>query len=134
MNLFNDVALTNTETKNPRDWTIDDCRENLTVIFRESKNANVIDVSVRLNGLTMLKLHEGKTTVQIPSGSLSKQQILERVRGADNVLEEAKERLIESLNKARTSREINYKRKPKNALPPKREKDSQDFAQPSYSN
>jgi hypothetical protein len=133
MSIFNDVAVKFEENKNPRDWTIDDCREHLTVITRETINPEVIDVSVRLHGLTMVKLNQDKTTVQIGKGSLSKQEILERVQNAEGLLLEAKERLIKSLNKARSSREITYKRKPKNAMAPRIEKGSQDESQLPYS-
>jgi hypothetical protein len=133
MNLFDDVAVKIEESKNPRDWTIEDCKQSLSVIFRESTKHDLIDVSVRLHGLTMLKIYEGKTTLQIAKGSLSKQEIRERVQGSEEMLLEAKDRLIQSLNKARTSREINYKRKPKNAVAPKIEKGSQEFSQLPYS-
>jgi hypothetical protein len=131
MSIFNDVVVKIEENKNPRDWTIDDCREQLTVITRETNDPETIDVSVRLHGLTMLKLEGDKTTLPIRKGSLSKQEMLERAQKADDLLAEALARLIKNLNKARSSRELTYKKKPKNAVAPTIEQGRQnEFGQP----
>jgi hypothetical protein len=118
MNLFDDVALK--EVKSPFDWTLADCKEMLTVdqvIFKESKKDNKIVVSVRLQGLTMLKVNKNKTTMTIPSGSFTKEEVLERIKSCDEMILEAKERLLASLKKAKTSRETTYKRIPKEGRP-----------------
>ncbi|RTR36475.1 hypothetical protein EKG38_24060 [Shewanella canadensis] len=133
INLFDDVAVTN-EHKSPSDWTLEDCKSNLQVIFKESKIKDVIDVSVRLQGLTLLKLQNNKTVVQIKNGALSKAEVLERVSGADDMILEAKERLVASLKKAKTSRETTYKRNTGDRpAKPKIEEDGQEYPQPPYS-
>jgi hypothetical protein len=129
MNLFDDIAVE--EARSPRDWTLEDCKKKLTVIFKESKKDNHVDVSVRLQGFTFLKIQNNKTTFQMEKG-ISKQEILERVQRADVTIIEAKNRLIASLDKARTSRETTFKRKPKGERP-EIEEDGQDYSQPSYS-
>jgi hypothetical protein len=133
MNLFDDVAVAN-EQKSPSEWTLEDCKNNLQVIFKDSKTKDIIDVSVRLQGLTLLKLHNGKTVVQINKGTLLKEEILERVSGADDMILEAKARLIASLKKAKTSRQTTYKRntgdKP---AKPEIEEDGQGYSQPPHS-
>jgi hypothetical protein len=35
MNLFDDIAVE--AERSPRDWTLEDCKKKLTVIFKESK-------------------------------------------------------------------------------------------------
>jgi hypothetical protein len=139
MNLFNDIAFEE-ETKSPRDWTLEDCKKNLKVIFKESKHANKIDVSVRLQGLTMLKIHNSKTTLTIESGTMTIDEVRERVLTADEMILEAKSRLVASLKKAQTSRETTYKRKPKGDKAHRDttgridiEEGGQDYSQPPYS-
>jgi hypothetical protein len=130
MNLFDDIAVE--EAKSPRDWTVEDCKQKLKVIFKESKDEDYIDVSIRLQGFTFLKVQNNKTVFKIKNGTMNKQEILERVQKADAVILEAKNRLIASLDKARTSRETTFKRKPKEERP-EIEEDGQDFPQPSSS-
>ncbi|MBB1317816.1 hypothetical protein H5123_09195 [Shewanella sp. SR43-4] len=132
-NLFGDVAVSN-EHKSPSEWTLEDCKSNLQVIFKESKNADEIDVSVRLQGLTMLRLHNGKTVIQIKKGALTKEEVLERVIDADSIIVEAQERLKESLRKAKTSRETTHKRNTGDRpAKPKIEEDGQGYPQPPHS-
>ena len=130
MNLFDDIAVE--EARSPRDWTLEDCKQKLTVIFKESKKEDEIDVSIRLQGFTFLKVQNNKTVFTIKKGESSKQEILERVQKADANILEAKSRLIASLDKARTSRETTFKRKPKEERP-EIEEDGQEDSQPSFS-
>jgi hypothetical protein len=130
MNLFNDIAVE--EARSPRDWTLQDCKEKLTVIFKESKMEDYIDVSIRLQGFTFLKIQNNKTVFKMRKGDKNKQEILERVQKADANILEAKDRLIASLDKARTSRETTFKRKPKEERP-EIEEDGQEDSQPSFS-
>ena len=134
MNLFDDIAVKE-EIKSPQDWTLDDCKERLNVIFKEKDNDQII-VSVRLQGLTMLKINKNKTSMIIPNNSFTKEEIEERVKGCDEMILEAKDRLLASLKKARISRETTFKRKPKGERPPKsfnKEEDGQERSQPSCS-
>jgi hypothetical protein len=106
MNLFADIALPEQETKSPIDWTLEDCRNNLKVIFRNSSQPDIYIVSVNLGGLTALKVFNGKTTFKMKKRLMEKEEILARVRDQDSIIEEARERLIISLHKAKQSREI----------------------------
>jgi hypothetical protein len=134
MNLFDDIAIQE-EIKSPCDWTIDEYKENLDVIFRQSKKSDEIIVSVRLQGLTMLKINKNKTTMTIPNGSFTKDEIKERIKGCDEMIIEAKERYLASLKKAQTSRETTLKRKPKGEKPEvfEIEQHGQEYSQPCCS-
>jgi hypothetical protein len=134
MNLFDDIAVE--EARSPRDWTLEDCKKKLTVIFKEPTEGDCIDVSIRLQGFTFLKIQNQKTVFKMKKGEMSKGEVLERVQQADAVILEAKSRLIASLDKARTSRETTFKRKPKGERPPEdsnKEEDGQEDSQPSFS-
>lgn len=111
MDLFDDIAVDEQETKNAMDWDLDDCKRNLKVIFRECSNANKYIVSINLGGLTSLKAFKGKTTCKMLKGFMEKEEILARVIDADKIIEEARERMILSLRKAKQSREITKARK-----------------------
>lgn len=134
MNLFDDIAISD-EIISPHDWTLADCKKMLTVdnvIFRETQKSGEINVSVRLHGLTMLKINKNKTTMAIPNGSFTKEEVLERIKSCDEMINEAKDRHKASLKKAKTSRETTYKRKPKEERP-EIEEDGQEDSQPSFS-
>jgi hypothetical protein len=111
MNLFADIALPEQETKSPIDWTLEDCKNNLKVIFRKCSQADTYIVSVNLGGLTALKVFNGKTTFKMKKGLMEKEEILARVRDKDSIVEEARERLIISLRKAKQSREMKQAQK-----------------------
>lgn len=132
-NLFDDIAVKK-EIKSPQDWTLDDCKERLHVIFKETDNEQII-VSVRLQGLTMLKINNNKTSMIIPNDSFSKEDIEERIKGCDEMIIEAHKRLLASLKKAKISRETTFKRKPKGARPEafEIEQHGQDNSQPCCS-
>jgi len=116
MNLFDDIAVKE-EIKSPQDWTLDDCKEKLTVIFKEAKDDNEINISVRLQGLTFLRIKNNKTSMDAPRDLFTKEDILERIKSCDEMVLEAKDRLLASLKKAQISRETTFKRKPKGKKP-----------------
>ncbi len=105
MNLFSDIAVPVQENKKPIDWTLEDCKNNLKVIFRECSDPDCFIVSINLGGLTSLKVFEGKTTFKMKKGLMEKEEMLARVKNEDSVIEEARERLLQSLRKAKQSRE-----------------------------
>ena len=137
MNLFDDIVVKE-EIKSPQDWTLAECKKKLTVdqvTFRQSTKDNQIIVSVRFQGLTMLKISENKTTMTIPNGSFTKEEVLERIKSCDEMILEAKERHIASLKKAKTSRETTFKRKPEGEKPEfiGKEQHGQECSQPCCS-
>jgi len=134
MNLFDDIAAKE-EIRSPQDWTLDDCKEKLTVIFKEAKDDNEISISVRLQGLTFLRIKNNKTSMDAPRDLFTKEEVLERIRGCDEMIIEAHKRLLASLKKAKISRETTFKRKPTGARPSinEIEEDGQEYSQPSYS-
>jgi hypothetical protein len=111
MNLFADIAVPVQERTNTMEWTLDDCKNNLKVIFRECSEADSFIVSINLGGLTSLKVFNGKTTFKMKKGLLEKEEVLARVIGADDVIEEARTRMIQSLRRAKQSREATKARK-----------------------
>jgi hypothetical protein len=111
MNLFDDIAVPVQERKNAIEWTLDDCKNNLKVIFRECSDADSYIVSINLGGLTSLKVFNGKTTFKMKKGLMEKEEMLARVIDEDGVIEEARERMIQSLRKAKQSREVTKARK-----------------------
>jgi hypothetical protein len=134
MNLFDDITVKE-EIKSPQDWTLDDCKEKLTVIFKEAKDNNEITISVRLQGLTFLRIKNNKTSMDAPSDLFTKEEVLARIIGCDEMIIEAHNRLLASLKKAKISRETTFKRKPTGARPSinEIEEDGQEYSQPSYS-
>jgi len=134
MNLFDDIAVKE-EIKSPQDWTLDDCKEKLTVIFKETKNYNEINISVRLQGLTFLRIKNNKTSMDAPRDLFTKEDILERIKSCDEMIIEAHKRLLVSLKKAKISRETTFKRKPKGGRPSinEIEQHDQEYSQPYYS-
>lgn len=111
MNLFADIAAPVQERKNAIEWTLDDCKNNLKVIFRECSDADSYIVSINLGGLTSLKVFNEKTTFKMKKGLMEKEEMLARVIDEDGVIEEARERMIQSLRKAKQSREVTKARK-----------------------
>jgi hypothetical protein len=111
MNLFDDIAVTVQERKNAGEWTLDDCKKNLKVIFRECSEADTFIVSINLGGLTSLKIFNGKTTFKMKKGLMGREEMLARVIDEDVVIEEARGRMIQSLRKAKQSRETTKARK-----------------------
>jgi hypothetical protein len=111
MNLFADIAAPVQERKNAIDWTLDDCKNNLNVIFRVCSDADCFIASINLGGLTSLKAFNGKTTLKIRKGLMEEEEMLARVRDADALIEEARKRMIQSLRKAKQSREVTKARK-----------------------
>jgi hypothetical protein len=114
MNLFADIAVPVQERTNTMEWTLDDCKNNLKVIFRECSEADSFIVSINLGGLTSLKVFNGKTTFKMKKGLLEKEEVLARVIGADDVIEEARTRMIQSLRRAKQSREATKERELEN--------------------
>jgi hypothetical protein len=111
MNLFDDIAIPEQRAKSPTEWDLEDCKNNLKVIFRKCSQADTYIVSVNLGGLTALKVFNGKTTFKMKKGLMEKEEILARVRDQDSIVEEARERLIISLRKAKQSREMKQAQK-----------------------
>jgi hypothetical protein len=111
MNLFADIAVPVQERKNTMEWTLDDCKNNLKVIFRECSEADSFIVSINLGGLTSLKVFNGKTTFKMKKGLMEKEEMLARVIDEDGVIEEARIRMIQSLRRAKQSREATKARK-----------------------
>lgn len=111
MNLFSDIAVPVQERKNAIEWTLDDCKDNLKVIFRECSDADRYIVSINLGGLTSLKAFNGKTTLKMKKGLMEKEEVLSRVIDADVIIEEARKRMIQSLRKAKQSREATKAKK-----------------------
>jgi hypothetical protein len=111
MNLFADIAAPVQERKNAIEWTLDDCKSNLKVIFRECSDADSFIVSINLGGLTSLKIFNGKTTFKMKKGLMEKEEMLARVIDEDEIIKEARERMIQSLRKAKQSREATKARK-----------------------
>lgn len=103
--LFKDVIVKETK-KSPKDWTIEDCKKELTVIFRDSKNPLLVNVSVRLLGLVFLRIDNDKTSIQVSRGSITEGEILKRVKSCDNIILEARNRLILNLRKAEIKRSV----------------------------
>jgi len=111
MNLFDDIAVPIQERKNAIEWTLDDCKKNLKVIFRECSEADSFVVSINLGGLTSLKIFNGKTTFKMKKGLMGREEILARIIDEDVAIEEARGRMIQSLRKAKQSREATKARK-----------------------
>jgi hypothetical protein len=111
MNLFADIALPVQETKSPMEWNLEDCKRNLKVIFRECSDPDCFIVSINLGGLTSLKVFNGKTTFKMKKDLLEKSEILARVIDHDSIIEEARERVVLSLRKAKKSREAKHNKK-----------------------
>jgi hypothetical protein len=111
MNLFADIAVPVQETKSPMEWNLEDCKNNLKVIFRECSDPDCFIVSINLGGLTSLKIFNGKTTFKMKRGLMEKSEILVRVIDHDSIIEEARERVVLSLRKAKQSREAKHNQK-----------------------
>jgi hypothetical protein len=111
MNLFADIAVPVQETKSPMEWNLEDCKNNLKVIFRECSDPDCFIVSINLGGLTSVKVFNGKTTFKMKKGLMEKSEILARVIDHDSIIEEARERLVISLRKAKQSREAKHKQR-----------------------
>jgi hypothetical protein len=142
MNLFSDIAIQEEEVKSPKDWTLNDCKNNLKAVFKDSSEPDTFIVSINLGGFTALKLDGNKTTFKMKKGLKTKEEIVEVIIGQDKVILEAHGRLIVSLTKAQYSREMNKKRELKDELKQTKyglerkrikEEDGQDYSQPSYS-
>lgn len=142
MNLFSDIAIQEDEVKSPKDWDINDCKKNLKAIFKDSSEPDVFIVSINLGGFTALKLNGNKTTFKMKKGLKTREEIVDIIIDQDEVILEAKERLIVSLTKAQYSREMNKKRDSKEALRQtkyelerkrRKEEDGQDYSKPPYS-
>ena len=80
----------------------------MRIQFRPLKTRpDCVSVSVRLGGVTSLKIGDnGKTSVHMLKTRSDKESILKLVLEKDDIIEEAKERYINSLNTARTTRNI----------------------------
>jgi hypothetical protein len=111
MNLFDDIATPKQRAKSPSEWDLEDCKNNLKVIFRKCSQADTYIVSVNLGGLTALKVFNGKTTFKMKIGMMEKEAVLARVRDQDSLVEEARVRLLISLRKAKQSREMRHTQK-----------------------
>jgi hypothetical protein len=111
MSLFDDIASPEQIAKSPSEWDLEDCKNNLKVIFRKCSQADTYIVSVNLGGLTALKVFNGKTTFKMKKSLMEKEEILARVRDQDSLVEEARVRLLISLRKAKESREMRQAQK-----------------------
>jgi hypothetical protein len=111
MNFFADIGVPVQERKNAIEWTLDDCKNNLKVIFKKCSDADSFNVSINLGGLTSLKVFKGETTFKMKKGLMEEEEILARVVDADSVIEEARGRMIQSLRKAKQSREATKAKK-----------------------
>ena len=142
MNLFSDIAIQEDEVKSPKDWTLQDCKNNLITVFKNSSEDDIQIVSINLGGFTALKLNGNKTTFKMKKGLKTKEQIVDIIIDQDDVILEAQKRLIVSLTKAQYSREMKKKRDSKEALikikhelerKSRKEEDGQGSPQPSDS-
>lgn len=97
--------------KPPREWTLEDCKKRLKVNFDKSKRGiGFIDVTVRLHGVTLIKFPNGKSRITIDEGAFLPEEVLEQVQSNDAIVEEARQRMFETLDSAKQAR-INSHRK-----------------------
>lgn len=106
MSIFAELEAPEVKKTNPRDWSLEECKKNLRVQFRTLKNRpDCVSVSVRLGGVTALKIGENdKMAVTMLKTKSDKELILQTVIAQDGIIEEAKQRYVDSLNTARTTR------------------------------
>jgi hypothetical protein len=106
MSIFKNLEAPALKVLSPRDWTLDDCKNNLRVQFRELKERpDCVSVSVRLGGVTPLKIGgDGKMSLHVLRSVVDRDVILEMIQDQDELILDARDRYIDSLNIARTTR------------------------------
>ena len=107
MNIFANLEAPAVEALNPRDWTLEDCKNKLKVYFRELKTRpDCVSVSVRIGGVTSLKIGSNdEMSIQVRRTDSNKALILETIKNEDEAILEAHKRYVDSLNIARTTRD-----------------------------
>ncbi|MEP4888486.1 MAG: hypothetical protein ABJV04_00545 [Aliiglaciecola sp.] len=106
MNIFEKLEAPEVKVLNPRDWTLEDCKEKLRVQFRNLKNKpDHVSVSIRLGGVTQLKIGKNeKMSIHVLKKEANAELFLKEAKKQDAIIEDARQRYIDSLNIARTTR------------------------------
>jgi hypothetical protein len=106
MSIFKNLEAPALKVLSPIDWELADCKKKLRVQFRAlKKRPDCVSVSVRLGGVTSLKIGEnGKTSVHVLKSVANIDSILAMIQDEDELILEARDRYIDSLNIARTTR------------------------------
>jgi hypothetical protein len=90
-------------------WSELDMKENLSVIIKEAKEPELDRVSVTLGGLIPVKVIDNQASFKIKKGSLTREEVLEQVKGLDDaelfpLLRDAHKRLLTSLHKSKLAK------------------------------
>jgi hypothetical protein len=106
MSIFTDLEAPKVEVKNPRDWSLEECKGKLRVQFRKLKTRpDCVSVSVRLGGVTPLKITEdGRMSIHVNKAQANASSFLEAIVKEDERILDAHKRYVEALDIARTTR------------------------------
>jgi hypothetical protein len=106
MNIFTELEAAKVEVKNPRDWSLDECKGKLRVQFRKLKTRpDCVSVSVRLGGVTSLKItDDGRMSIHVNKAQANASTFLDAILKEDERIIDAHKRYVEALDIARTTR------------------------------
>ena len=106
MSIFKEYEAAEVKVLSPKDWTTEDCKNNLRVQFRALKSRpDCVSVSIRLGGVTPLKIGKNeKMSIIVEKSKADRSVFLETVKQQENLIAEAHQRYVDALNVARTTR------------------------------
>ena len=111
MNLFTEQMqeLNTADRKKAVQWTDTDLKERMVVVIKDTTDAEIDRVSIRLGGTTPVKIVNDQNSFTIKKGSLTKLEILNKIKGVSDdelipKLQDAHKRLMNSLHKSKLAR------------------------------